>query len=412
MSAAPREPRSVGRTARVLLALFAVATLSVLLAWHAGDGWRWIHDDNGVRYTSYARTHLRLGLRTTRGIPAFYDTRDGSLIPYTHHPPALELLLAGWFRLTGRDDPFVARLLPIACHAVSAVLLVGLLLELFPPASAAVAAVTFALVPMSSYFGKLVNFEPIALPFVIVVVSRYWRWAEGRAGGSLRTAFVAAAVGTLVDWPVLFGLVVVAADAARRWWRGEGDRFRTAAVTATGVGLATFALVAAFLATSPGGLGELVEGAARRSVAIRFTWGDWVRKVVMTNKKFFTRPLQQASVVALAWALWTARRPDDDGAAARLVLAFGAVGLLNVVCFPNGAFFHFYWQFYLLPFAIVGLGALLAAVERRAGPRIAAVLGLAFLAYCGVESVRQLRGLYAAPSPYVASRLARWRSYL
>src|SRR5439155_195721 len=88
------------------------------------------------------------------------------LVPYGHHPPGLGLLLAGWFRLTGNDGPRTARALPALFHLVSVLLLFGLLRRQYSGAPALMAALALAVVPMSSYFGKLVNFEPVVLPLM------------------------------------------------------------------------------------------------------------------------------------------------------------------------------------------------------------------------------------------------------
>src|SRR5262245_24712639 len=94
-----------GRTRQPGMPLSAAALLLVLLAGllsiRSADPWRWLHDDNGRRYSSYARTHLALGLNETRGRDFFYDPRTGRRVPYGHHPPTLGLLLAAWFRATG-----------------------------------------------------------------------------------------------------------------------------------------------------------------------------------------------------------------------------------------------------------------------------------------------------------------------
>src|SRR5205807_917847 len=116
-----------------------VVLLAALLALHSADPWRYLHDDNGRRYSSYARTPLAL-----------------------------------------------------------------------------------AVVPMSSYFGKLVNFEPVVLPLMIGLVLAYWRWAERNGARWLALALVLTALGSLVDWTMPLFLVVLGVDAARRWRRGGG----------------------------------------------------------------------------------------------------------------------------------------------------------------------------------------------
>jgi 4-amino-4-deoxy-L-arabinose transferase-like glycosyltransferase len=215
------------RAAVVLLVL-----LAGLLSLHAGDPWRYLHDDNGRRYSSYARTHLVLGLEHTGGLDYFYAPASGRMVPYGHHPPGLGLLLAGWFRLTGHDGPGAARALAAGFHLVSAVLVFGLLARLYAGPPALLAGFAFAVVPMSAYFGKMVNFEPFLLPFVVGVVVAYWRWAEGGNPRWLALAASLTMLGALIDWPILLVVLVMAGDAVRRWRAAEGRRFGVTAVGA------------------------------------------------------------------------------------------------------------------------------------------------------------------------------------
>src|SRR5207247_9167690 len=90
--------------------------LAALLALHSADPWQYVHDDNGRRYSSYARTHLALGLARTGGRDFFFNPSTGSLVPYGHHPPGLSLLLAGWVFVLGNDGPRAARPLPATFH--------------------------------------------------------------------------------------------------------------------------------------------------------------------------------------------------------------------------------------------------------------------------------------------------------
>jgi hypothetical protein len=125
--------------------------LAALLALRSGDPWRYLHDDNGRRYSSYARTHLALGLARTGGHDYFFDRADGRLVPYGHHPSGLGLLLAGWFTAVGSDGPRAARALAAGFHLVSVGLILALLRRQYPGPAGLVAALAAVVVPMSSF---------------------------------------------------------------------------------------------------------------------------------------------------------------------------------------------------------------------------------------------------------------------
>jgi len=388
-----------------------VALLAALLAVHSADPWRWLHDDNGRRYSSYARTHLALGLAETRGRDFFLDPRTGGRVPYGHHPPGLGLLLAGWFRTTGHDGPQAARVLAGCFHLVSAALVLGLLRAHYALAPGLVAALVFAVVPMSAFFGKMVNFEPFVLPFFIGAVVTYWRSAEQRRGWPL-LAVVLVALGTLIDWPVLLVLPVLLADSVRRWRRGEGREALVAALGATGAGLAVAAIVAAW-ASGAVGLHEL-GAAARFRLRLHggYPWWRLAGKLVDYNRRYFTEPVLAASLVAAGVLIRDAWRGRVLSPRARLLALLGAAGVLPVVLFPTSARYHAYWQFYLLPYATLAVAEVLERFASRLRPgRRRLVYAVVVLWVIGA-SAATLTTRYTRPSGYVARKVRELSPYL
>jgi hypothetical protein len=395
------------RTAALLLLV-----LAALLAHRAGDPWRYLHDDNGRRYSSYARTHLALGLARTGGHDYFLDRRNGRLVPYGHHPPGLGLVLAGWFAATGSDGPLTARSLAMAFHLTSAVLIFGLLRRYYPGAPGVIAALAFVVVPMSSFFGKLVNFEPFVLPFVIGAVIAYFDWAEGGSTGSLALALGLLVVGTLFDWPALLGLSVLAGDALRRWWRGEGRRFLWMAAGALLFGLALGAAIAVW-ASSPVGLTELGRAYSyRQRLHGHYPWWRLAGKLFDYNRRYFTEPVLVASVVAAALLLRDAWRGGRLAPRKRLLALFGAVGIVPVVGFPTSARYHAYWQFYLLPYATLALAHVLETAGTRLPPARRRLAYAAVAAAIVLASTHTLWVRYSRPSGYVARKVREFTPYL
>jgi 4-amino-4-deoxy-L-arabinose transferase-like glycosyltransferase len=395
-----------------LAAVPIVAVLGALLAFHSADPWRYLHDDNGRRYSSYARTHLVLGLGATGGRDFFFDPRAGRLVPYGHHPSGLGLLLAAWFRLTGDDGPRTARALPAIFHLVSVLFLLDLLRRQYARAPALMAALALALVPMSSYFGKLVNFEPLVLPLTIGLVVAYWRWAEGGGARWLAIGLALSALGSLIDWPMPLFLALLGCDAVRRWRRGDGTRFLGAGAAACAAALMLVAAVAAWV-SGPVGAREMTTAVGLRLLPDgHYAWWELAGKVIDYNRRYFTEPVLAASVVA-AWLLVRdVRRHGRLPPRARLLALFGALGIVPVLAFPGSAVNHAYWQFYLLPYEILSL----AYVLERLGPHLSR-RSRAFV-YAGVAcwlvaaSAFTLRTRYAKPSGYVVKRVRQFDRYL
>jgi 4-amino-4-deoxy-L-arabinose transferase-like glycosyltransferase len=404
------EGREPGLSRGRIVAL--VVLLAVLLGWHAGDGWRYLHDDNGRRYTSYARTHLTLGVGTTHGRDYFYNPRRQRLRPYGHHPPTLGLLLAGWFRATGHDGPLAARVLPAVFHLASAVLVFGLLRAQYPGVPGLLGALAFAVVPMSSFFGKLVNFEPIALPFLLGATICWWRWTEGGVRRFLAGALALLACAVLIDWPALVAAVVLALDGLRRWRRGDGRVFLAAAAGVAGLALVVGSAVAAW-AIGGQGAGELVTATAFRvRLGADYPWWRLVGKVIEYNRRYCTEPLLLAGAGAGVAAAVDAWRGRPFSPRRRLLVLLGVVGGLPVVLFPTSARYHAYWQFYLLPYQTLALAWVLDRLGARVGPRLRRAGWVVVALWLVVASALTLQFRYTHPSGFVREQLASFQYFL
>jgi 4-amino-4-deoxy-L-arabinose transferase-like glycosyltransferase len=389
-----------------------LALLLGLLAIRSGDPWRWMHDDNGRRYSSYARTHRALGLGVTRGRDFFYDPRTGRLVPYGHHPPALGLLLAGWFAATGHDGPQAARALAASFHLVSAVLVLGLARAYWAPAPALVAALAFAVVPMSAFFGKMVNFEPLVLPFFIGAIVSWWRGTEAGRGGRPGLTGALVVLGTLIDWPILLVLPVLLADGVRRWRRGEGTAAVLAALGVTGVALAVAAAVAVWTSGAVG-LGELGAAASFRfHLHGRYPWWELAGKLFDYNRRYFTEPVLAAAAVTAGILVRDAWRGRPSVPRTRLLALLGVAGLLPVVLFPTSARYHAYWQFYLLPYETLAVADVLERVGARLRPAPRRLGYAVVVLWLVGASAVTLRTRYTRPSGYVERKVRELSPYL
>src|SRR5262249_48981217 len=168
------------------------------------EDWRLLHEDNGAFHTTLALSHVRLGLAATRAHDLFYEPATGHSFVYGHHPPALALALASAFTLTGSDAPWVARSVAIAFHVGSLVLFAGLLRRHVPPRAALVGLFVFATLPMSSFFGRMVDYEPLALFAALVALTGFDRLLESGWKRGLGLLLTGVVLGGLVDWPGFF----------------------------------------------------------------------------------------------------------------------------------------------------------------------------------------------------------------
>lgn len=377
-----------------------VATLALfLLSIGATRDYRLKHEDNNAMHATFAHNHLVAGLRTTRAHDAFVNPRTGRMTFYVRHPPGCGLVLAGVFALTGSEEPVVVRGVAIAATLLTLLTLWRLVRREEGPRAALVAATAFALFPQAAFYGRMVNHEVLALPFMVMLVDRYF--ATARGGGWRPAAGLAAAaiIGALLSWVTFFAIAACAIHAVLSFRR---PLLYPAAGRALGLlaalGFSLFAVDVAHIAWVRGGdLSDLVGIFSQRVGA-----GQHYGAIEWTRKMFgFSRRL--ASLSGTLALVWLASR-IGRGLAGKVRLrpieeiagVFLAAGLGYLVVFNWGAWQHHYWQFPLLPAVAIALALAVTRLARSAvaGPRRMAsrvVLALLVLEVVATSAV----GLYA-----------------
>lgn len=364
-------PRAVRRGPR-LLAVVAVAL--PLLLWGVDADWRLLHEDNGALHTTFALAHVRLGLAATRGHAVFVDRTTGSAVIYGHHPPGVSLLVAASFVLTGSEQPWAARLVPIACQLVALIMLAWLLLEVLPQGAATAAALFAAVVPMGAYFGRMVNFEAPGLAAVVAQLLGWWWLRTGRRRQGRALVWGGVVFGGFIDWPPLvaaFGIAAVELASFRE------QAARRRALMVGGAAAVTLCAVLAHLWWAGGGtlapLGEVLSRsnpAGVRGNALGLLGGvlDNVRRY-LTLSGVLAAGLVAAGLVRPHGRL-SAWLGLGDRADFRVVL--GGCALAPALISggaPSWARGHAYWQAYFLPFVVLSFGLLWRALAAAGNER-------------------------------------------
>jgi 4-amino-4-deoxy-L-arabinose transferase-like glycosyltransferase len=355
----------------ILILAAAILTIGV------SRDYRLKHETNNARHAAFGRAHIRAGLAVTKGHDALVNRKNGRVEFYAHHPPGCGLVLGGVFAVTGRDGPEVVRGVAIAATLFTLGLLWWIVRREAGPETALVAAFAFAVLPQAAFYGRMVNHEVLALPFIVLLVDRYFALARG---GGKKTGIglaLAATAGAFSAWATFFALVACAIHAAVSLRRKEtypGTGRAIALVLALGAVL--LAVDLAHIAWVRGG--NLTELAATFSsrVGADQSYGpfEWAHKMLG-----FSRRLATASgTIALIWLGVRAIRALLGKIQLRRVEEIAAVFLLGglgyLVVFNWPAWQHHYWQFPLLPAVIIALALAVTTIAERArqGPRRAA----------------------------------------
>jgi hypothetical protein len=310
---------------------------------------------------------------------------------YGHHPPGVALVLAAVFQLSGSDSPATARTAAIVFHLASLALLLRLVRRLDPgPLPFAVMSIV-AVLPMSAYFGRMVNYEAFCLPFVLLQLDGYAAARAGELRVGLARVGAGIFLGGLFDWPAFFfGVVLTISLFLDAFSSPRLPRWAFAVPAAAG--LLGFTLDVAHLALAGGGslgpLAEVLSGPGQGT----FPPQDIAMGILETCRRYLSHAGLLCGLVALAaLPLPVGRRLLDgsDPALARRLLAVSGAGWLGyAVAAPSWAKVHPYWQFYLLPFTALSLLVCIRALRRSASaPGRWAALSRALLAALAVETL-------------------------
>ena len=367
------------RRARYLFVGILLLAASLLLI-GVGQDYRLKHEDNNAPYAAFARSHLNLGLGTTHAHDVLSGGGGGELFFYGHHPPGPGLVVAAFFKVTGWRGPAAVRSLAIFFHLVSLCLFYFLARRVLSLRDALSAALLFAVLPEGSFFGRMVNHEPLALSAMLLVVGCYWSYLEGaedyRGRGQLRLVLLAlaAAWSALLGWVSFFLLGAVTAHAFVRSRPSADDSANGPALVVSSVrtrartvfwylAILTPVLFAADLlhlkwaAGSEGDLGSTF--LSRLGFGAEYTLWKWAGQLLEVQLRYFTVTGTVASFW-LGWRLLSALTGRTSLSAAEEVAAlFFSAGVAYLLVFNYGSMKHHYWQFPLLPAVAIAMVLLL-----------------------------------------------------
>jgi hypothetical protein len=408
-------------------------------------GW---HELNSAMYAQHARSHIQYGLGYTKLYCTWGATAAPPAVPdrYLNHPPLICLWTAVPLVVLG-DHEWAARLVPIAATLGSVALLMRIVTRLGTPLIGVLSGFFFATLPLTAYFGRMIDHVAPVQFFSLLMLHGYLQWAGLYPGGSRRGLgalwyATGAVLGIGTGWAAVLPAFLLCAWHALRVLRGSGEG-ELLPWLAGAPAAALAAVVLHILAGSGWDLNMLPALLAGRSlggVGGAQTWPDWFSVQWVHFTRNFTLPGAVAAIACAAVLVARLVRPPR-GERARLLPLCGDLavavgltglhGLLYVALFKNAAWFHDYWQFFLGPFVAVSLASLTAlafAAVRPRAPRLAPVVvgalmllpvpwtaaSLAFYAAQRqpfaehVEALRRLRELVPGRDPVWVSR--RWNT--
>lgn len=400
-----RPPRAALSPGRVRLLLGAILLLAFALRWPgftdpwSGKGFNtvigsWTTGEGAKNFVQHG--FLDSGLMPTR---YRVELADGSLVRewYAHHPAFFVLVSA--VSLASFGDHEWAIRLPWLCFSLAAVWAAWrFFATLWDERVALVGALFLALLPLAAHYAILPWVDSNAVPWAYALfLRRYVLWQRGPTRAALRRCALWAFLGTMLDWNMVFVLVLALLHAlctsllSREAGAGPppGERLRRVlpllwVPAAAGAAVALHGLHMLLVMTRAEVFADTTE-TLERATSNADSLGVFLRNQAWNLERTLTWPYLALLVLALGEPLWRAARGRLTRAETLLPVLL-LPGLLYVSAFPfRGTNHDFMWALSLLGFAAAPalLVTRLAAGAASPGRRLLALaLALGALALC------------------------------
>lgn len=329
------------------------------------EPWTGLKDFTGALHSQIAENYLRFGyLRTGLGPTTNFEENPEHFTYYLHHPVLFNIILSLPMNVLGTSE-WVARLVSIMFSTMGVLLVFLLIRNLWNERTGLFGAFFMAFMPMSVYFGRMVNEETLAVPIIVLLVTIYT--SKYRAGDSSRLPpvfFITMFIGLLTAWPIYYcaGFIFL-----HLLFSGKKSKRDITGILVLGT-LVIFAAVL-FLAhgkylTGHWG-GNLITIFLERSGAVSqlMEGGSAMKTLPRWFVVFFTPVTLALSIwYVIACLIGRAKIPTGGGLA--LIILF-LVAATHVVLFREAALRHEYWLYYFTAPLAVSSAAGLEFLESR-----------------------------------------------
>lgn len=322
--------------------------------------WFGHHDENGRWISTAARNYALYGadelnyLVTVTSHPATLEQQER----YVNHPPLIVWfvsLAADAFGRYDEESPFVtgspyessARFVPIAATIISLCALFVLVRRLFNVRIAWITLILYCFTPMTMYFGRMPNHEPLALMWLYLFAAIFVNWMRRYTH---RRTIALIMLGGLAMWTAwasaffLFTMGIVALIYGKRQQRigivGIG----------LGVGVITLLLGMYYVLAFPDTISTLQDAFTYRTSNASFRRGS----ESFTMLEFIVRQLTHSltamtfGVILLGFAGIVIILRRRVTFAYAMVLALIVAAFLYMLVFRNAFYIHDYYKIYFM----------------------------------------------------------------
>ena len=146
-------------------------------------------EDNNALYSVFARNHIYYGLGHTKLFHTYGTTKEMPAKPerYLNNPPLLGLWVGGAMYVFG-DHEWVGRMVPIATTLGGAWILMIMISRLQSPMVGLLTGLFYLTLPMTAYFGRIVEYTSPTQFFSLLMLHGYLQWTGVYGNGYGREA--------------------------------------------------------------------------------------------------------------------------------------------------------------------------------------------------------------------------------
>lgn len=310
------------------------------------------YGNQSASYSLQAQNYLKFGYQNLRLAPLDeVSVRNGSTNSYyLHHPPGLQILISIFQKFLGANSIIAVRL-PFILGTIATVILLGEIARLFfGDKFRIVTYVLSSTIPMIVSFANLIQFEILLLPIVLATILIYLRILKSPS--PLKTVLLACLllIGLLIDWPMVFFSVYL----------GVGNLVNKRKNLKLSLLLFTIPLlfVGVYYIYTVQVLGDssyLLKAFYGRTIStLPFNLPNplvYFSSVFLIRFLIYFTPLSALGVIYFYWVGFKISQSINK----IVYLILGLFGVTNLILFPNGAYIHPYWAYYLIPPVIIGL---------------------------------------------------------
>ena len=373
-------------------------------------GWR---EDTSALYGAFAHNHARYGFGYTKLFHTYGTTINPPAKPerYLNNPPLLSVWVALPMLVFG-DYEWVIRLVSIAATLGSVWILMVIISRLHSPALGLLTGFFYVMLPVTAYFGRVVEYPSATQFFSLLMLHGYLQWTGLYGNGYSRKAgavyyVLGVVLGTGTGWAAaIMAALIWGWHIFRAFYNRPLGRYLPWLTVIPVLSLAAVMVHILWgCGWKAGWLGSLLSSRAFGPEKA-ISWAEWFSYnwgyLRLNISLFGIAATVIYLVIVPAILLYTVsdsplRQVVRNGTAVIPIFLTGLQGLIWTVVFKHESCVHDYWQYFSSPFFAAAMAAIVFAAFTFFSiwtPRSAAIVAVLLVLLPAVSFVRLLEISY------------------